>query len=249
MESNKIAVLDNKLPIKAYPEPQLDKILNTSFKFWLASLLSIKADNEDKLDFSLDAVKKYFWSLGIDEIKKAFEMYAGGELITKPISNHIDYILVGQIFKEYKEQKPIIKKTITETEISEDEKKALINSGMTKCLEHYEKETQILDGYNHFMYDVLADDGYLPIDKQTKLQALEDAKIITEMELEQKPASSLKEFKEIKQTLEKIQNDESLKLITKAKELMVLKFLRGVIKDAESFNQLKQKYDTKIHNP
>ncbi len=62
------------------------------------------------------------------------------------------------------------------------------------------------------------------------------------MELEQKPASSLKEFKEIKQTLDKIQNDENLKLITKAKELMVLKFLRETIKNKDTFNQLKEKY-------
>ena len=62
------------------------------------------------------------------------------------------------------------------------------------------------------------------------------------MELEQKTASSLKEFKEIKQTLDKIQNDENIKLITKAKELMVLKFLRETIKNKDTFNQLKEKY-------
>lgn len=242
--------LESKLPLKAYPEQELNKIILTQLTVWLSSLLSLTDEvSANRLEIALPAIKEHCWSMGFDEVKKIFILYADGKLSVKPIPNYFDRILLGKIIEAYKEQKPIVKKTITETEISEDEKKALINSGMTKCLEHYEKETQILDGYNHFLYDVLADDGYLPTDKQTKLQALEDAKIITQMELEQKPASSLKEFKEIKQTLEKIKNDESLKLITKAKELIVLKFLRAVIKDAESFNQLKQKYDTKTHNP
>ncbi|MCP4988078.1 MAG: hypothetical protein GY928_19130, partial [Colwellia sp.] len=65
-------------------------------------LLSIKADNEEKLDSALPAIKTHFWSLGMNDVKKAFEMYADGQLSTKPRSNHIDRILVGQIFNDYK---------------------------------------------------------------------------------------------------------------------------------------------------
>ncbi|MCP4054348.1 MAG: hypothetical protein GY739_15070, partial [Mesoflavibacter sp.] len=44
MESNKLAVLDNSLPLKAYPEKDLNTLLETQFKFWLSNLLSLKAD-------------------------------------------------------------------------------------------------------------------------------------------------------------------------------------------------------------
>jgi hypothetical protein len=234
--------LESKLPLKAYPEQELNKIILTQLTVWLSSLLSLTDEvSANRLEIALPAIKEHCWSMGFDEVKKIFILYADGKLSVKPIPNYFDRILLGKIIEAYKEQKFVVKKPI-ETEISEDEKKDLINSGITKCLAHYENETKILEGYNHFLYDVLFDDGYLPKDKETKLQALEDAKIITQMELEQKPASSLKEFKEIKQKLDKIQNDENLKLITKAKELMVLKFLRETIKNKDTFNQLKEKY-------
>jgi len=102
MESNKLTVLENKLPFRAYPENELDKVLETVFKYWLANLLSIKADNEEKLNLAIPAIKNHFWSLGFDEVKKAFEMYADGKLSTKPIPNYFDRILVGQIFNDYR---------------------------------------------------------------------------------------------------------------------------------------------------
>lgn len=99
----KLSVLNNKLPLKAYPEKDLDLILNTKFKFWLSNLLSIKAENEDKVDLAIPIIKRKFKSLGFEEVSKAFEMYALGELSIKPISNHFDLILVGQVFNCYKE--------------------------------------------------------------------------------------------------------------------------------------------------
>lgn len=99
---NKLIVLENKMPLKAYPEKQLDLVMETVFKYWLSKLIVIKADNEDKLDFALPAIKKHFWSMGINEVKKAFEMYVDGKLSIEPKSNYMDRILVGQIFKAYK---------------------------------------------------------------------------------------------------------------------------------------------------
>jgi hypothetical protein len=155
MESNKLAVLDKKLPLRAYPENQLDEVLKTSFKFWLATLLSIKAENEDKLDAALPAIKKHFWSLGIVEVKKAFEMYADGELTIKPIPNYFDRILVGQIFNEYRDRKPRPKVDIKPIEISQDEKDLIVYSGLICCFDNWVQTNNIIDGqiwaHDHLM--------------------------------------------------------------------------------------------------
>lgn len=104
MASTDLTVLDNNLKLLAYPEKQLDTILATQFKFWLSNLLQIKADKEDAMNNAIEIIKKKFWSLGLSDVKEAFEMYALGELDLKPRSNHIDVILVGQIFNAYKKQ-------------------------------------------------------------------------------------------------------------------------------------------------
>jgi hypothetical protein len=160
MESNKIAVLDKKLPLRAYPEKMLNDVLETSFKFWLANLLSIKADNEQKLDSALPAIKKHFWSLGLNEIKKAFEMYADGELITKPIPNYFDRILVGHIFKEYKQQKPIVKKEIKMPEPTEEQKELLIYEGLIFCYDNWVQTKNIING-QVWVHDHLTELGLL----------------------------------------------------------------------------------------
>ena len=99
-----LLVLNNKLPLKAYPEKDLDQLLTTQFKYWLGKLLNMKEGSEEKVDDAIQAIKKKFWSLGLDEIQTAFEMYALGELGLTPKSNYLDVILVGQIFNAYKKQ-------------------------------------------------------------------------------------------------------------------------------------------------
>lgn len=242
MESNKIAILDKKLPLRAYPENDLNTVLQTSFKYWLATLLSIKADNEEKLDNALPAIKKHFWSLGLNEIKKAFEMYADGELITKPIPNYFDRILVGQIFKEYKQQKPIIKK-VPKTTINEEEKVMHVRNGMIKCFKEYEEKEIILDGYVMFLYDIFYEDGYLPKDKKSKNKAYNDAKLALEIQAQQKP-NSLNEHYKIKDLKKSLLQNISHKVVRKAKEMIVSKFLRETYRNEESVKALKNKYIT-----
>lgn len=148
MESNKLQVFESVLPLKAYPSDStiVDDTLRTSFKFWLASLLSLKADNEDKLDAALPIIKEHFWSLGFVEIKKAFSMYAMGKLKTEPISNYFDIILVGKIFKEYKEQQPVKKKVIKMAEPTQEEKDLLIYQGLIFCFDNWEQTGEIING-------------------------------------------------------------------------------------------------------
>jgi hypothetical protein len=114
--------LNHALPLKAYPEKDLNTLLATQFKFWLCGLLSMKSSNEDAVDASLPAIKKHCWSLGLREVKKMFEMYVDGELSITPRSNYLDRVLVGQIFQSYKAQqrtKPI-KKDIDQEKRDQD---------------------------------------------------------------------------------------------------------------------------------
>ena len=177
MESNKLAVLENKLPLRAYPESQLDKVLGTVFKFWLANLLSIKADNEEKLDNAMPAIKKHFWSLGMDEVKKAFEKYADGELSIKPVSNYFDRILVGQIFNEYRQSRPIkTKPVVTNKQLSEVDKDEILKSGVIRCENEYKEYGMVLPGNQH-IYDYLDEQGIIDVPNERKKELMVEASL------------------------------------------------------------------------
>ena len=167
MASNKLAKYE-KLPLKAYPEPSLDRMMETEFKFWIANLLSIKAENEEFVDNALPAIKKHFWSLGIQEVKKAFEMYADGQLSIEPISNYFDRVLVGKIFSAYKATKKT-KTTVQETLVlSEEEKQANAYMNIIFSFDDY-KSSKILDKSYWTVYDELFSRGILKnTDKEKK---------------------------------------------------------------------------------
>jgi len=255
MESNKIAILDNKLPIKAYPEQKLEEILKTVFKFWLSSLLSIKADNEEKLDLSLVAVKKHFWSLGINEIKIAFEMYADGQLTTKPISNHIDRILVGQIFNEYRQQKPVVKKEIPPIAMSEEERKQIIIVGLLDCFETYIESKEVSD-FRFNVFDVLLDIGLLPTInfsekvkkayEEKRIQAQKELKYEIKIDISNEPKKHLRE--ELNIILEDVNNGLSSKIDCRVKSLVLKGYFKKMIDSQENpkdyfISLLNEKYD------
>ena len=103
--SNKLIVKSENLPIKAYPKEDLKNALEGTFLVWISNLLGLTGEDAAKrLLIALPAIEKHFWSLGFNEIEKAFTMYADGQLKTKPLPNYFTRILVGQIFNEYREQ-------------------------------------------------------------------------------------------------------------------------------------------------
>ncbi len=163
--SNELTVLDNKMPLRGYPEPKLDEALKTVFKFWLAKLLSIKAENEEKLDSALPAIKTHFWSLGMNDVKKAFEMYADGQLSTKPRSNHIDRILVGQIFNDYKmSQRQVNKPT---AEFDKDAQDFLY---CVTAFDYFNQNTALPEAAV-WLYEYLTEKGILSVSKREKQRA------------------------------------------------------------------------------
>lgn len=128
---SKLQIFKSDLPLKAYPKEELDKILigdendkeKPTFSDWVSDLLSLYGeDSARKIIAAMPAIKKHFWSLGLKEVKNAFEMYADGEMSIKPRSNYFDRVLVGQIFNEYrntKRTKPT-KKDLDQQKIDED---------------------------------------------------------------------------------------------------------------------------------
>ena len=156
MESNKLAVLENKLPLKAYVQTDIDEILRTSFMYWLAKLLSLKADKQEIVLDALPDIKYHFHSLGLNEVKKAFEMYARGQLNLEPISNYFDMVLVGKIFKEFNKQKVKEIKVIEPIVISDQEKRNNEILSATICFDYYIQHGYLNDT-SMYLYKVLLD--------------------------------------------------------------------------------------------
>jgi len=96
MASNKIAVLEKSLPLRAYVKEDLNKALIMEFLPWICSLLSLTDQKSaDRLESALPAIKEQCIGMGFKEIRKMFEMYADGKLYVQPIPNYFDRILLG----------------------------------------------------------------------------------------------------------------------------------------------------------
>ena len=206
-----LTTLDNKLPLRAYPEQTLDKFLKTEFKFWLARLLSIKSDNEQKVNDAFPAIKKHFWSLGMHEVKKAFEMYADNELGIQPIANYFDRILVGQIFAAYKQQKTK-KQMKYDNYTSPEEIEFIMDEAVDRIHKDYIQNKCITESCHH-VYDHLFEQGKLPTEKEYKIDIFERACEIRERELMQERHFHNK--KQIDEVLNNIKKDGLVKNIAK----------------------------------
>lgn len=236
-----LAKLDNQLPIKAYPEAELNRIILTQFTVWVSNLLSLTDETSmNRLEVALPSIKEHCWSMGFAEIKKMLEMYADSKLSIKPVPNYFDRILFGKIVEAYKEQKVVPKKVIKET-ISETEKRSLVVSGMKKCLDEYERSSTILDGYILFMYDIFLDDKLISPTKEDKIKFYQDAKTFLEME-SKREAVSLNDRQDLKHIAKEIQKKNSAMVVMKAKEMIVMRFLRETYRDSALIEKLKLQY-------
>ncbi len=177
--SNELIIQHQNLPLKSYPKGDLKNVLEGTFLTWISNLLGLTGEDAAKrLLIALPAIEKHFWSLGFTEIEKAFTMYADGELITKPIPNYFPRILVGQIFKEYRDQKPRKKIVIIEETMPEAEKKEIVKKGVLRVYKEFLDTGVVPTGSTH-VYDMLYELGVLPkhtkeFKEKTKLQAIEN---------------------------------------------------------------------------
>ena len=205
--SNELTIKNNNLPIKAYPKEDLKNVLEGTFLVWISNLLGLTGEDAAKrLLIALPAIEKHFWSLGFNEIEKAFTMYADGQLKTKPLPNYFTRILVGQIFNEYRDQKPKPKPIQIDNKIPEAEKEKIVKQGVLRVYKEFLDTGIVPPGSSH-VYDLLYNLGVLP--KHTKefrekirIEAVENLKI-----------QARKEFhlSDMEKAKEKIKNSQGVK--------------------------------------
>jgi hypothetical protein len=187
---------------------------------------------------------KMFPYITVKELRKAFSdgykekygKYYG--LSVKTFVGWLDYYVQNVRNENLNNLKP---QTKPKTEISEKEKQRLILQGLKKCFNEYENNQNILDGYLFFLYDIFYEDGFLPKDKESKIKAFNDAKTFFELQLHNK-SNSLKEHYKNKEIRQGLAKENSPMIINKAKEMVVLKFLRETYRDNNLVDNLKIKY-------
>jgi len=135
-----------------------------------------------------------------------------------------------------------LKKTKVEMEISEEEKRNYINVTVKKCLDHYEKSTVIKDGYIIALYDIFVDDGIMSVTKEEKINAYNDAKSVIESEISLTKVQTYKQKQDINKLKKDIEKKSSGIVILRAKEILLLNFLRKMYKDEKSVIDVKEKY-------
>jgi len=232
MELTKI---DRQLPVKAYPEKELNHIILIQFTPWLAGLLSLTDEvSMDRLEIALPAIKEHCWSMGFLEIKKMFEMYADNKLSLKPIPNYFDRILFGKIVEAYKDQKPRKKLIPKENNLSEEEKEMIVFSGVINCFESYKQDGFIRNGYG-YVYDLFYEKGKLPAHtKQFRDEIQNKAILAIEKEIKSKGITlqvkdEIKAFKQQKNGLN-----------SKCKEIILSDYFDILIKtESDIKNEIK----------
>lgn len=241
MESIKLTIFNDKLKLRDYKEENLDKILHTSFMFWLANLLALKEDKEQNLINSINEIKFHFLGFALSDVKKAFEMYARGQLSINPISNHIDPILVGQISLDWKSLNAKKTKKIMIPEKSEQEIKKLNNQIVLNFLNHYE-EHFVVDEERFYVYDILDKMGLMNKDMNYKKSVQKDAVYLLEQENLNKKAGSRYEKKEIKNELKIIKMGLGGIVKRKCKILALEDYLRNLYRDKEKVTEFKNMF-------
>lgn len=221
----KLAKIDTKLPVKAYPETELNRVILMEFTPWLCGLLSLTGETSvDRLEFALPAIKENCWSMGFDEIKKMFEMYADNKLSIQPIPNYFDRILFGKIVAAYKQQKPVKKKELVIPEVSEAEKILQINRGILRCYDEFKEEGEIPNGYV-WVYDHLEEIGVISFSKEEKQKAMPKARAYEKSVVDMSKAGA-------KNILEMIENKKSSRVINKAKRMLLEKYFSTTEKES-----------------
>ena len=129
--------------------------------------------------------------------------------------------------------------------IDDKEKQKYINITVIKCLDHYIETNQVLGGYIVGLYDILKDDKHIsPTDEEVK-EFYKDAKTFIEMEIAQSKPQSYQDKQDIKQVLKDIEKKSSGKVILKAKEMLIMRYFRNLVKDEKSVIALREYYGKK----
>ncbi len=160
--TNEIAVLDSSVPIKAIPDVKLNTIIVLEFVPWISKLLSLTGQtSKERLKVALPAIKEHCWSMGFSEIKKMFELYVDNKLSIEPRTNFLDRIQFGKIATAYKQQLPQRKAVIEKQDLTDEDKKLIVYTGIMNCFAEYKDTGAISPGYS-YAYDHFYELGKFP---------------------------------------------------------------------------------------
>ena len=217
-----LAIKNLSVPMRGYPQKELEDILNTQFRFWLANTFRIKTENAGSLQGALEGVKEHCWSMGFAEIKKAFEMYADSKLNLEPVSGFMDRVLVGKIIKSYKASLPTPKvPRIEAPEISQDEKNKLLENGVLECYQHFLEYGNIKEG-KAWVYGYLVEQGKINDTPEFKRECMVKAKanLIND-------SKDIKKLDDRKSFVAKLEGKKNGQVITEAKRISLIQHFQN----------------------
>lgn len=242
-----VAVLDKTIPLRNIPEDSLNKIIAVDLARWLCSLLSLTDENSaNKLEAALPAIKDHCWSMGFAEIKKMFEMYADSKLSVKPISNHLDRVLVGQIHEAYKSQKKIVKQPEKPLELSSQDIEINQILNIFYCYDEW-KETKTISLSYSGVFDRFIEKGIIKDPKAPKYQKYLAKKMQGAKEMlikgyevqEQREYASKNAIREI---IKEVKSGLSPKIEEKAKCLVLEDYFSKIEKEGLDFKEILSKH-------
>ena len=172
-----------------------------------------------------------------DGYKERYGKYYG--LSVKTFIGWIDYYIQN---KRNEDLNSLKKSVIKVEEISESEKIRRVNSGMQKCISHFEEHKTILKGYTEMMYLSLIDDGFLNPTDEVKKEFYALAKSEIKTSYQGAKASNRGEHNFIKETLKKVEIVKSPIVIARAKEMILINAMGDIYKIDSKVVELKQNY-------
>lgn len=132
-------------------------------------------------------------------------------------------------------------------EISEEEKLSIVASGVLRIWGEVMALGNLSDG-DLYVYEVLYDDGFLPIDVETKKKVYEEAKEVLRFSVTGKEAVSREEKDYFNMVLKAIEKDRDALVVKEAKRISVMKFFRKLDKDETEKNKFLDHYNSQIKN-
>lgn len=229
--NNKLTVLEKNLPLRAYPEQDLNTALVMDFLPWICGLLSLTDEvSAERLELALPALKEQCIGMGFPEIKKMFEMYADGNMSVKPMTNFFDRVLLGKIVSEYKTISNMKKRIKAEGVPMTDAEVERVMLDAVDRVKKEIKETGDLVGTAHHVYDFLTESGRLNFSPEEKNTAMSIAKRELLSDAKKQADGDYQLHKKLDKTLSKIHKGANARHKSMAKTILIINYFKNNLK-------------------
>lgn len=213
------------VPVRAIPPDTMASKVEHELYPFLQALLSLKNtdENADKIPAVMLMIEKAAYSLSFKEIKEAFVKYVNYELPgLEPKSNYLDGVLFSSVIQAYKQQRPTAKKELPQKTYTDQEKEALIFTGICNAWEEVKQSGRVDPGHT-WVYDHLAELGVLKPSKEVKEKAWEKA----QAELKGDAIRNTDHPKRV-QMLKELEDKRNPARINLSKRIVLSEFLKSI---------------------